>query len=262
MSVARVRPIALACLATCLPAQAQQGPALPGAVYENSRQDVTLPIATNELLETDDSQAVTIPLENLATPMRCMAAWSYIATSTIRTPEQALKKHEDFNEATASAHWQHWLKLDLDAHRGVLSTDFHQRRLAAEREFRATMSDEGDGYAYRTLGTCYVAPMDREVADPTILLRNFMIEFQGLPDEYSIPVLQRQLRAFPITEIIEASEETCDREGAAMQLDARIEVLQQCFDRGGILASKPKTEMERLEGACRASASVQCENIP
>ncbi|NQY98094.1 MAG: hypothetical protein HRT82_13145 [Henriciella sp.] len=45
-----------------------------GAIYEQNRQDVTLPIATAERLDEDNGEDVTVSVENLATPMRCMAA--------------------------------------------------------------------------------------------------------------------------------------------------------------------------------------------
>lgn len=270
MLVARLRPLALACIVSFTIAEAQNLVAVDppllsehGSVYEQNRQDVTLPIATAERFDNGSDQAVTVSLENLATPMRCMAAWSYLAARTIRTPDTARATHPDFNEATASAHWQHWLKLDMDAHQGLRSADFHQRRLAAERAFAADMSAEGDRYAYRTLGTCYVDPSERELADPTVLLRNFMIEFQGLPEDFTVPVLQRQLRAFPISEAIEINpSQNCDQDATIYVEHARVMAISQCFERGGILASKPKTLVEDLDGACRATSTVQCENIP
>ncbi len=270
MRVAHLRPLALACITSFSMAEAQDvatvtPPPLTeqGSIYEQNRQDVTIPIATAERADSASSEAVTVSLENLATPMRCMAAWSYIAASTIRTPEDARTKHEDFNEATASAHWQHWLKLDMDAHQGLRSADFHQRRLVAERAFAAAMSEEGDRYAYRTLGTCYVDPSEREIADPTILLRNFMIEHQGLPESFTVPVLQRQLRAFPVSETIEIDpSEDCDLDATIFVEHARVKAIRTCFERGGILASKPKTLVEDLDAACRTTSTVQCENIP
>lgn len=270
MLVARLRPLALACIVSFSIAHAQNGDAVDspamteqGAVYEQNRQDVTLPIATTERYENGSDEAVTVSVENLATPMRCMAAWSYLAASTIRTPEDAKAKHPDFTEATASAHWQHWLKLDMEAHQGLRSQDFHQRRLAAERAFAADMAQEGERYAFRTLGTCYVDPSERVLADPTVLLRNFMVEFQGLPEDYTIPVLQRQLRAFPISETIEVNpSQNCDQDSTIYVEHARVKAINMCFERGGILASKPKTLVEDLDGACRATSTVQCENIP
>ena len=270
MRLAQLRLAALACITSISVAEAQNGAAvdpLPvteqGAIYEQNRQDVTLPIATAERLEEDNGEDVTVSVENLATPMRCMAAWSYLAASTIRTPEEAQAKHPDFTEATASAHWQHWLKLDMDEYQGLRSGDFHQRRLAAERAFATAMSQEGERYAYRTLGTCYVDPSERDIADPTILLRNFMVEFQGLPEDYTIPVLQRQLRAFPIRETIEVNpSQNCDQDSTIYVEHARVKAINTCFARGGILASKPKSQVEDLDGACRATSTVQCENIP
>jgi len=270
MRVAHLRPLALACIATFSIAQAQNLVAIDpppvteqGSIYEQNRQDVTLPIATAERSDLDTDEAVIVSVENLATPARCMAAWSYLAASTVRTPSEATAKHPDFTEATASAHWQHWLKLDMDAHQGQRSVDFHQRRLAAERAFATAMSAEGDRYAYRTLGTCYVDPSERELADPTVLLRNFMVEHQGLPETYTIPVLQRQLRAFPVRETIEVNpSKNCDQDATIYVEHARVKAINTCFARGGILASKPKTSVEDLDGACRATSTVQCENIP
>ena len=182
MRVVRLRLLALACIFSIAPSFAQQEGAAaqsasvnPGDIYDLSRQDVTIPIAQNGQDEGSENGAVTVPLENLATPMRCMAAWSYLAASTVRTPELAAEKHAHFTEAMASAHWQHWLKLDLVVHNGILSADFHQRRLAAERAFAANMAEDGEAYAYRTLGACYVEPSERQIAAPTQLLRNFMI---------------------------------------------------------------------------------------
>jgi len=270
MRLARLRPLALACIASFSIAEAQNGMAVDpaplteqGSIYEQNRQDVTLPVATAERLDDENGGGVILSLENLATPMRCMAAWSYLAASTIRTPDEARAKHPDFTEATASAHWQHWLKLDMDAHQGLRSADFHQRRLAAERAFAADMAQEGERYAYRTLGTCYVDPSERDIADPTLLLRNFMVEFQGLPEDFTIPVLQRQLRAFPISETIEVNpSQNCDQDATVYVEHARVKAINLCFERGGILASKPKTQVEDLDGACRATSTVQCENIP
>lgn len=234
-----------------------------GTIYESSRQDVTVPIATDERLPNETDAAVTIPIEDLATPMRCMTAWSYLAGQVIRAPEDMLTLHPDFTEATASAHWQHWLRLDLEAHQGAMSTDFHQRRLAAERAFSLALAAEEEAYAYRTLGTCFVPPVERLVADPTVLLRNFMVEHQGLPEDYTVPVLQRQLRAFPISKTVEDSpEQTCDAVAINLQETARIDAISECFSRGGILASQARSVIEDLDGLCRATASVQCENIP
>ena len=270
MRVARLRPLALACIFSGAASFAQQEEpsAQPlaveaGSIYELSRQDVTLPIATDEAIEGNGSEGVSIPLENLANPMRCMAAWSYLASSTVRTPEETAQRHPDFTEAMASAHWQHWLKLDLADNQGVFSPDFHQRRLAAERQFATAMADEGDEYAYRTLGSCYVAPSERQIADPPLLLRNFMVEHQGLPEDFAVPILQRQLRSFPITETIESGEtENCDLEATIFAEHARVIAVNQCFERGGILASMPKTQVASLEGICRVTSSIQCENIP
>ena len=234
-----------------------------GTIYESSRQDVTLPVASEEGLPTDTDAAVTIPVEDLATPMRCMTAWSYLAGQVIRTPDDMLALHPDFTEATASAHWQHWLRLDLEAHQGAMSSDFHQRRLAAERAFSLALAAEEEAYAYRTLGTCFVPPVERLVADPTVLLRNFMVEHQGLPEGYTVPVLQRQLRAFPISKTVEETPDlACDTVAINLQEAARIDAISECFDRGGILASQARSVIEDLDGLCRATASVQCENIP
>lgn len=234
-----------------------------GSIYEASRKDVTLPIATDERLPSGQNLDVTIPVEQLATPMRCMTAWSYLAGRVIQSPDALAELHPDFTEATASAHWQHWLKLDLDAHQGALSTDFHQRRLAAERAFSLALAAEEEAYAYRTLGNCYVPVAERQLADPTLLLRNFMVNHQGLPDDYNVPVLQRQLRAFPISNTAEATPESnCDASAAALEDEARLSAVTECADRGGIVASQVKTSIEDLDGLCRATATVQCENIP
>ncbi|MEO0607388.1 MAG: hypothetical protein AAFY82_04095 [Pseudomonadota bacterium] len=270
MRVAQLRPLALACIFSggVSIAQQEEPSAQPlgiesGSIYELSRQDVTLPIATNEQLEPNGSEGVSIPVETMINPMRCMAAWSYLASSTVRTPDETAEKHPDFTEAMASAHWQHWLKLDLAETQGVFSSDFHQRRLAAERQFATAMAEQGDGYAYRTLGACYVAPSERQIADPTLLLRNFMVEHQGLPENFAIPILQRQLRSFPITETIETGDsENCDLDATIFAEHARVTAVNQCFERGGILASMPKIQVADIEGICRVTSSIQCENIP
>lgn len=242
---------------------ASQNAQTPASIYEASRLDVTVPLATGENGFNNEANAVSLPLENIATPMRCMAAWSYLAAGTIRSPDDAKAKHPDFTEAIASSHWQHWLKADLDEHQGRISDDFHQRRLAAERTFNTNLNDQGEGHAYRTLGTCYIPPADREVADPTVLLRNFMIEHQGLPTDYRVPVLQRQLRAFPVTETVESdSGDPCDAQGRVLASDISLAMKTRCFDRGGILASLPKVSVEDLGDLCRISGTVQCENIP
>ena len=270
MRVVRLRLLALACIFSIAPSFAQQEGAAaqsasvnPGDIYDLSRQDVTIPIAQNGQDEGSENGAVTVPLENLATPMRCMAAWAYLAGRAIEDSETLGKLHPDFTEATASAHWQHWLKLDLVVHNGILSADFHQRRLAAERAFAANMAEDGEAYAYRTLGACYVAPSARQIADPTKLLRNFMIEFQGLPDSYAVPVLQRQLRSFPISETIETDTgDNCDLQATIFAEHARVTAVNQCFERGGILASLPKVQVADIDGICRVTSSIQCENIP
>lgn len=270
MPASQLRHATLAWLSLTGIAQAQQDSAAvattetpAGTLYEQSRQDVTLPIATEERLAFDENASVAIPVEDLATPMRCMTAWSYLAGRVIRDPDAMQDLHPDFTEGTASAHWQHWLKLDLEAHQGTMSNDFHQRRLAAERAFSLSLAAEEEAYAYRTLGTCFVPPVDRLVADPTVLLRNFMVEHQGLPEEFTVPVLQRQLRAFPISKSIEDTpDQPCDTVAIELREAARIDAISECFTRGGILASQARSVVEDLDGLCRATASVQCENIP
>ncbi|MEM9376861.1 MAG: hypothetical protein AAGA72_11635 [Pseudomonadota bacterium] len=267
----RLRVFALVCIALTYVAQAQEGASaklfddqVAGSIYEQSREDTTIPIATYDREDRDNSTlAVTVPLENAATPMRCMTAWSFLAGRIIRSPEEMRELHPDFTEATASAHWQHWLKQDLDAHQGGISSDFHQRRLAAERAFSLALAEQEEAYAFRTLGGCYVRPIERALGDPTLLLRNFMVDHQGLPDSYAVPVLQRQLRAFPITEAVEsASEENCDRESVDLMEQVRKVVVTRCFEQGGILNSTPKLTAEDIGGLCRATGTVQCENIP
>lgn len=270
MPAALLRLLALAWLSLIGIAQAQQDEIVlssagdpAGTIYEASRQDVTLPVATAERLPSDNQDAVTIPVEDLATPMRCMTAWSYLAGRVIRDPETLRDLHPDFTEATASAHWQHWLKTDLNVHQGALSEDFHQRRLAAERAFSMSLAAQEEAYAYRTLGICYVPVIERQLADPTQLLRNFMVTHQGLPDEYTIPLLQRQLRAFPVSKTAETTPESnCDSVAIDLRDTARVEAVSECTDRGGILASQAKTNIEDLDGLCRATVSIQCENIP
>ena len=238
-------------------------PESAGAIYERNRQDVTVPLASTPRNDASDIDGIAIPTEHLATPMRCMTAWSYLAGRVIQSEDGLDDLHADFTEASASAHWQHWLKLDLDVHNGVMSPDFHQRRLAAERAFSLNLAEQEEVYAYRTLGTCYVAPGDREIADPTLLLRNFMVEHQGLPASFAVPVLQRQLRAFPVSEVIEVDgEPNCDSAATQLQTEARLKAVLACFETGGILASRPKAETEDLGSLCRATGSVQCENIP
>ncbi|MEL6858950.1 MAG: hypothetical protein AAFO74_11220 [Pseudomonadota bacterium] len=238
-------------------------PASAGEIYEQSRQDVTLPLANPTQDGASDLGGIAIPIEHLATPMRCMTAWSYLAGRIIQSETGLDDLHADFTEASASAHWQHWLKLDLDAHNGALSPDFHQRRLAAERAFSLNLAEQEEIYAYRTLGTCYVAPSEREIADPTLLLRNFMVDHQGLPASYAVPVLQRQLRTFPIDDVIELeTDPNCDSGADQLQTEARLNAILACFERGGVLASRPKAQIEDLGSICRATGSVQCENIP
>lgn len=270
MRVARLCHLALACIFFITPSLAQENdaetaptPVNAGTIYEKSRLDVTIPLARDDWNEPNGDGSVSVPVENLATPMRCMAAWSHLAERTVRSPEETLEQHPDFTEAMASAHWQHWLKQDLDAHRGSFSPDFHQRRLAAERDFATALAEDGEIHTYRSLGACYVAPSERQIADPTLLLRNFMVEYQGLADSYAVPILQRQLRSFPITETIEMGEnENCDLDATVFAEHARVMAVNRCFDRGGILASLPKMQVANLDGVCRVSSSIQCENIP
>ena len=267
---AKLRHFTLACLILPFGAIAQESvdaqfafPSNAGQLYEDNQSDVTLPLASYQAENGADAPAVVVPVENLATPMRCMTAWSYLAGRTIEHADTLKKLHPDFTEATASAHWQHWLNIDLKAHQGVFSADFHQRRLAAERAFSVALARGEEAYAFQTLGTCYVEPRLRELGDPTQLLRNFMIAHQGLPETYAVPVLQRQLRAFPISQMEELEQENgCpeDLEATAILVSERAKL--ECFDRGGILASRIKVSSESLEGLCRVTAAVQCENVP
>lgn len=267
---AQLRPLALACIVMSPHAFAQDGRDVSamafddaGAIYEQNLRDVTLPVATYDQNGENGDNAVTVPTENVITPMQCMTAWSYLAGRIIETPELLKAQHPDFTEGTASAHWQHWLRQDLAATQGLQSPDFHQRRLAAERAFSLALAEQEEAFAYRTLGACYIPPADREMGDPTQLLRNFMIEHQGLPEDYAVPVLQRQLRAFPISISLDGDEATlCENAAEDLEPQVRAQANLQCFDRGGILASQTKVSLEDVEGICRATATVQCENIP
>ena len=267
---AKLRHFALVCAVLPFGAAAQEGtsaqfafPSNAGELYEANQGDVTLPVASYDTENGADAPAIAVPVENLATPMRCMTAWSYLAGRTIEDPDTLVKLHPDFTEATASAHWQHWLKLDLETHQGVFSSDFHQRRLAAERAFSIALARGEEAYAFQTLGTCYVEARLRELGDPTQLLRNFMITHQGLPESYAVPVLQRQLRAFPISLSDDLEAETgCPDEVQPLAAMVSERVKLQCFDRGGILASNIKVSSESLDGICRVTAAVQCENVP
>lgn len=233
------------------------------AVYESAREDVTVPLATSETYENGDEDAVSIPVETPVTPMVCMTAWSFIAGRAIEAPELISQIHTDFSEASASAHWQHWLRRDLEFHQGVQSTDFHQRRLAAEREFSLALARNEESHIFRTLGACYVPPLAREIGDPTILLRNFMVRYQGLPDNFTVPDLQRQLRSFPISHTIDTATNTDCTSGLDEAVaDARSVVVLQCSDQGGIPASRLRVEIEAIDETCRTTASMQCENIP
>lgn len=267
---AQLRPLALACLVSFPTAFAQDGrEALSlrfenaGAIYEANLRDVTLPVATYDQPDENGDNAVTVPVEQVISPMRCMTAWSYLAGRIIEAPDALRAQHPDFTEASASAHWQHWLRQDLIETQGLQSDDFHQRRLAAERTFSLALAEQEEAYAYRTLGACYIPPADREVGDPTQLLRNFMIEHQGLPESFAVPVLQRQLRAFPIS--VSRDEEDgvlCEAAAETFGDGVRAQANLQCFDRSGVLASQTKVTLEDVEGTCRATATVQCENIP
>ncbi|MCR9270887.1 MAG: hypothetical protein ACX94B_05430 [Henriciella sp.] len=267
---AQLRPLALACTVLWPIASAQDGRASSfvtfedaASIYEESLQDVTLPIATYDQNGENGADAVTVPLENQPSPMQCMTAWSYLAGRAIEAPERWQSVHPDFTEASASAHWQHWLKQDLAAGAGTISDDFHQRRLAAERGFSLALAELEEIFVFSTLGACYIPPADREIGDPTLLLRNFMIEHQGLPESFAVPALQRQLRAFPITASVESQPgESCDADIEQLERAAKSQSNLQCFDRGGILASQTKVAYEQAEDLCRATATVQCENIP
>lgn len=270
MLEARLRLLALICLSPAAFAEAQQTDVLtpnsvidPARIYEQSREDVTLPIATERSPAPNGETAISIPLANEITPMRCMTAWSFIAGRAIEAPEQMRALHADFSEASAHSHWQHWLSADLIANNGTVSSDFHARRLAAERTFSLTLANVEEPHIYRTLGACYVPPTKRQVGDPTILLRNFMVQHQGLPDSYTVPALQRQLRAFPITESVDVeTSDDCD-DALSREEDAlSTAILSQCFERGGVLASQVKTSAEPIDAVCRISATLQCENIP
>ena len=260
MPATQLRYMTLAWLSLTGIAQAQQDSAVAattetpvGTLYEQSRQDVTLPIATDERLPIDDNASITIPVEDLATPMRCMTAWSYLAGRVIRDPDAMQDLHPDFTEATASGHWQHWLKLDLEAHQGTISRDFHQRRLAAERAFSLSLAAEEEAYAYRTLGKCFVPPIDRLVADPTVLLRNFMVEHQGLPESYAVPVLQRQLRAFPISKSIEETpDQSCDAVAIELREAARIDAVSECFRPVAAFSLRKRAPLSKIWTACAA----------
>lgn len=233
------------------------------AIYEAAREDVTVPLASGTVDENGDEDAVTIPIETPTTPMACMTAWSFIAGRAIEAPELIAQIHSDFSEASASSHWQHWLRRDLDTNQGVQSADFHQRRLAAERDFSLALAQNEESHIFRTLGACYVPPLARELGDPTVLLRNFMVEYQGLPDSFTIPDLQRQLRAFPISHTIDTDMQTdCTSGLEAPIAEASREVVSQCFGQGGILASRTRVEIEAIDQTCRTVATVQCENIP
>ncbi|NQY40299.1 MAG: hypothetical protein HRT80_09400 [Henriciella sp.] len=267
---AQLRHFALVCVVLPLSAVAQEStsaqfafPSNAGQLYEASQSDVTVPVASYDVENGANAPAVMIPVENLATPMRCMTAWSYLAGRAIEDSETMSNLHSDFTEATASAHWQHWLKVDLESHQGVFSADFHQRRLAAERAFSIALARGEEAYAFQTLGTCYVEPRLRELGDPTQLLRNFMIAHQGLPESYAVPVLQRQLRAFPISLADDVEDDAgCDDDAQETAAIVSERVKLQCFDRGGILASNVKVSAETLDSVCRVTAAVQCENVP
>ena len=266
----RLRHLTLICLSTAAFAEAQQIELLPqnalinpAQIYEDSREDVTIPLASSAPLEFNGDDAISIPIENEITPMRCMTAWAFMAGRAIESPDAMGALHADFTEASAHSHWQHWLSTDLAETNGIMSADFHTRRLAAERAFSLALANDEEPHIYRTLGACYVPATDRQVGDPTILLRNFMIEHQGLPDSYAVPALQRQLRAFPLTETIDIeTDDECEIETETVSQDLRAETIMQCLDRGGILASQVKVTSEPIDMVCRLSATVQCENIP
>ena len=270
MLEARLRLLALICLSPAAFAEAQQTDVLtpnsvldPAKIYEQSREDVTLPIASDRSPEPNGDTAISVPLENEITPMRCMTAWSFIAGRAIEAPDEMRALHADFSEASAHSHWQHWLSADLLASNGTVSSDFRARRLAAERTFSLSLADAEEPHIYRTLGACYVPPTERQVGDPTILLRNFMVQHQGLPDTYTVPALQRQLRAFPITESIDVeTNEDCDEALEREAVELNTQIISQCFERGGVLASQVKTNAEPIDAVCRISATLQCENIP
>lgn len=264
------RSLALICLSLSGLAYGQQttGAALDffpdaAAIYDAAREDVTLPIATGEPYQNGNEDAVSIPVETPTTPMSCMTAWSFIAGRAIEAPDLVAQIHSDFSEASASAHWQHWLRQDLNAYQGVQSADFHQRRLSAEREFSLALAKNEESHIFRTLGACYVSPLARELGDPTLLLRNFMVRYQGLPETYTIPDLQRQLRAFPISHVIDTDLEIDCTSGSEIPAAAAREVVVgQCFEQGGILASQLRLDVETIDQTCRTTATVQCENIP
>ena len=111
---ARLRRFALVCIVLPVSAVAQEStsaqfifPSNAGQLYEASQSDVTVPIASYDVENGANAPAVMIPVENLATPMRCMTAWSYLAARAIEDSETMSNLHSDFTEATASAHWQH-----------------------------------------------------------------------------------------------------------------------------------------------------------
>ena len=270
MSGVLTRGLALICISCFGLADAQQstGAALDffpdaAAIYEAAREDVTVPLASGEMYENGDEDAVSIPIESQTTPMACMTAWSFIAGRAIEAPDLISQIHDDFREASASAHWQHWLRQDLDAHQGIQSPDFHQRRLAAERDFSLALAENEESHIFRTLGACHVPPLARELGDPTILLRNFMVRYQGLPDSYTVPDLQRQLRTFPISHAVDTETGSDCSSGLDEAIaEARSVVRMHCIDQGGIPASRLRIEIEAIDQTCRTNASMQCENIP
>lgn len=198
---------------------------------------------------------------------KCMAAWTYLGKDAIINRQGTLMLGEEFTEANAAWHWQHYLPGEISKYEPEKVKTFYASTFKAEQVIAEILQKpEGETEFFKILGECYRPPEKRSVKDASLILRNYLVGRKILPPQAALQ--PKQLDLFSETIATAGSTGLNPSVGLSACSDplrqAKESAIRRCAQKGGYPLGNPeqttsnaKTDLYGRE-TCVVTAKLQC----
>lgn len=197
----------------------------------------------------------------------CMAAWTYLGKDAIVNRQGTLMLGEEFTEANAAWHWQHYLPGAISKYTPDQVKAFYEATGKAEQAIAELLRQpEGKKKFFARLGQCYRPPTSRQIRDPDLILRNYLVIRQILPPQAGLQ--PQQLQQF--TQTVQGTGNTGLNSDIGFSAcagplrRAKARAIEQCAAMGGYPLDNPvqtstdsKTDLSGRQ-TCLATAELAC----
>lgn len=183
---------------------------------------------------------------------QCMAAWTYLGKDAIADPRGTRLLGEEFTEANAAWHWQHYLPGAISQYTPEQVKAFYAATFKAEQAIAAVLQKpDGRAEFFKILGECHRPPEARSIKDSGLILRNYLVGRKILPPQAALP--PERLKQLSQSVWGSAAIGDAAKAGSVFapschnpERRAKLDAIKQCADKGGYPLGDPRMPLDQL----------------